>query len=86
MRSTRPCWPKLSTGRPVLASTATRYPLLVPHRIRSSAPSVQYATPRWAHRRVIVVVPASYVLGLYTQIVSPVRASMAAPTDVGMFR
>ena len=59
MRSTRPWLPKLSTGCPVFPSTPTRYPSPVPQKIRSSLPSVQYATPRWFHRALIVVVPFS---------------------------
>ena len=62
IRSRRPPSPKSAHGRPVLASTQTRYPFPVPQKIRSSVrsgPFDQYATPRWFHRALMVVVPSS---------------------------
>ncbi len=62
IRSSRPPSPKSAHGRPVPASTQTRYPLPVPKNTRSSVrsgPFDQYATPRWFQRALIVVVPSS---------------------------
>ena len=58
----------------------------VPQKMRWSAPSVQYATPRWRHVTVIVVVPSSWLLGLCTQMVSPVCASTATPWDSAVLK
>ena len=58
-----------------------------PRSTRSSLPSVQYATPRWFHRALIVVVPGLVALRVVDpERVAPVFASIAAPIDVGVFR
>jgi hypothetical protein len=51
VRSTVPLSPKLSSGLPVRASSATIVASPVTRISRASAPSRQYATPRCTHPR-----------------------------------
>jgi hypothetical protein len=76
-RSTQPLSPKLSTGRPVRASSAIMKAWAVSTMTRSSSPSRQYATPRLS-QPLFVGIPSFQAPGSNTHFVRPVAASIAA--------
>ena len=76
LRSTSPPSPKPDTRAPVAASSATRRKPSVTYRMRASAPSVQYASPRPDSRRGARAA-RSPSCALCIQSSSPVAASSA---------